>query len=83
MQVSARPGIRQNNYRVTGELSRGNELLNGFPDRSRWVELVQEKSLQGRQHICHAFPCKLLKRGCDTRQKLPGYVEILQSGKWM
>jgi hypothetical protein len=41
----------RDSYRATGELSRGDELLNGFPDRSRWVELLQEKSLQGRQNF--------------------------------
>src|SRR6266852_3310887 len=55
---------------------------NGFPDRSRWVELLEEKTLQGRQHFCHAFPCKLSEGGCNTWQKLPGYVEVLRSGKW-
>jgi hypothetical protein len=69
-------------YRVASEPSRGDKLLNGFPDRSRWVEL-QEKILQGRQHFCRVFPCELLKGGCNTWQKLPGYVKILQCGKWI
>jgi hypothetical protein len=38
----------RNNYRVTGELSRGDELPNGFLDGSRRVQLSQEESPQGR-----------------------------------
>ena len=34
----------ENSYRVVGELSLSGELLNGFPDRSRWVELLEEKA---------------------------------------
>ena len=30
----------RNCYRVTGGLSRGNELLNAFLDRTRWLELL-------------------------------------------
>jgi hypothetical protein len=50
LAVGASVPVRDS-YRATGELSRGDELLNGFPDRSRWVELLQEKSLQGRQNF--------------------------------
>lgn len=57
----------KNNYRVVGEFSCSDKLLNGFPDRSQWVELLQEKTLQGMQHLCHALPCKFLKGdGCNA-----------------
>ncbi len=38
----------RNDDRVIGELSRGNKLVDGFLDRSRWVELLQEKTLKGK-----------------------------------
>jgi hypothetical protein len=41
----------RNSYRVTGELSRRDELLNAFPDRSRWLELLQKNILQSGQHF--------------------------------
>ena len=37
----------RNCYRVTGELSRGDELPNAFLDRFRWLELLQKNILQG------------------------------------
>ena len=37
----------RNCYRVTGELSRDNELPNAFLDRFRWLELLQKNILQG------------------------------------
>ena len=37
----------RNDYGETGELSRGNELLNALRDRSRWVDFLQEKALKG------------------------------------
>ena len=37
----------RNGYRAAYELSRGNELPNGFVDRSRWLELFQKKIAQG------------------------------------
>jgi hypothetical protein len=37
----------RNGNGVTGKLSRGNKLPDGFLDRSRWEWLLQEKSLQG------------------------------------
>jgi hypothetical protein len=36
----------RNSYRVTGELSRRNELLVAFQDRSRWLELLQKNIMQ-------------------------------------
>jgi hypothetical protein len=30
----------RNGYKVTGELSRRNEISNGFPDGSRWLGLL-------------------------------------------
>ena len=37
----------RNCYRMTSELSRGNELPNAFLDRIRWLKLLQENILQG------------------------------------
>jgi hypothetical protein len=38
----------RDDYRMIGDLSsHGNELVNGFLDRSRWVELLQEQTRKG------------------------------------
>jgi hypothetical protein len=37
----------RDSYRVTGKLSRGNELSYGSLDRLWWVEILQEKILKG------------------------------------
>ena len=45
----------RNGNRVTGELSRGNELPDSFLDRSCWVEFLQEETLQRRQYLYYPF----------------------------
>jgi len=40
--------VRDYYSRVIGVLSRGNELVHGFLDKSRWAELLQKKALESR-----------------------------------
>ena len=55
----------RNGDRVIGELSRGNELLNVFLERSRWLKPLHENILQGGQHFRYS-PDELLQGGRDT-----------------
>src|SRR6266446_6922486 len=69
----------RNGDRVTGELSRGNELPNVFLERSRWLEPLHENILQAGQYFC---PNNFLQGSHDTWRKVLGYIEILYRGKW-
>src|SRR6267154_2497334 len=71
-----------NCYRMTDELSRSNELLYAFLERSRQLKPVQKNILQGRQHFCRSGPNKFLQGGHNTGCKFLGYVEILHTNKW-
>src|SRR6267154_6798980 len=71
-----------NCYRMTDELSRGNELLYAFLERSRLLKPLQENILQSGQHFCRSGPDKFLQGRRNTGRKLLGYVEILHSNKW-
>lgn len=42
--------------RVNGRLLCGNKLPNGFLDRPRWPESLQEKIPQSGQHFCRSLP---------------------------
>ena len=77
-----RVGPGRNSYRVIGDLSHGNKLSDAFPDGYRRVELLQENVLQGGQHVCHSSLYELLEGGRNTRRKVLGQVEILDSDKW-
>ena len=55
-----------NGYRMTGELSRSNEFHNAFLVRSRWLEVLQEKILQGGQNIGRPTTHKFLQGRRDT-----------------
>jgi hypothetical protein len=66
---------------MTDELSRGNELLYAFLERSRLLKPRQENILQGGQHFCRSGPDKFLQGGRNTGCKFLGYVEILHSNK--
>src|SRR6266478_4434419 len=65
--------------RVTGELSRGNELPNVLPEGSQLLKPPHENFLQAGQHFC---PNDFLEGGRDTWCKVLGYIEILYRGKW-
>src|SRR6266403_5821224 len=58
----------RNGGRVTGELSRGNELPNVFLERSRWLKPTHENILQAGQRFC---PNDFLQGGRDTWRKSP------------
>ena len=47
-------------YWVTGDLSCGSELLNGFLDRSRWLEPLYKNILQRGQDFCRSASNELL-----------------------
>ncbi len=59
----------RNGDRMTGELSRGNELPNVFLERSRWLRPLHENILQAGQHLC---PNDFLQGGRDTWGKVLG-----------
>src|SRR6266403_5990843 len=61
----------RNGDRVTGELSRGNELPNVFLEGSRWLKALHENILQARQHR-HDFS----ESGRDTWRN-----DFLESGR--
>ena len=63
------PDSDRNGDRATGELSRGNELLNVFLERPRWLEPLHKNILQARQHVCYSPPNELMQGGRDTRRK--------------
>src|SRR6266403_5523166 len=69
----------RNGNRLTGELSRDNELPNVFPERPQWLKPLHENILQAGQHFC---PNDFLEGSGDTWRKVFGYIEILHHGKW-
>ena len=72
-----------NCYRMTGELSRSNELLYAFLERSRRLKPLQENILQGGQHCCRSGPDKLLQGRRNTWYNFLAQVEILHSSERM
>jgi hypothetical protein len=68
---------------VTGELSRGNELLNAFRDESGWLQIFQDDILQDGQELHHTFSNKALQDERNMWRNFWGQVEILHGGKWL
>jgi hypothetical protein len=64
---------------VTGELSRGNELLNVFLVRSRRLVPLNEDILQAGQYFYYSAPNELLHGGPDTWREFLGWIEILDA----
>src|SRR6266849_3471475 len=71
----------RNGDRMTGELSRGNEMPDVFLQRSRWLEPLHENILQAGQHFHYSAPNELLQGTRDIWHKFLGKVEILHRGK--
>jgi hypothetical protein len=67
-----------NDDRVTGELSRGNELPGAFLEKFPWLELVHENVLQGGQHFCYSAPNEILQGGRDTSRRFFVYCTMYE-----
>jgi len=68
---------------VTGDLSLGKELPNGFLEWSQLLrpfhENIHENILEAGQHFC---PNDFLEGSRDTWRKVLEYTEILYRGEW-
>jgi len=65
------------NYRVTGDLARGDEVLNGC----RLPRALEMKHAQPRQHFHDHFPSDLFQRKGDLRPQSSGHTQLFHGSE--